>query len=127
MTSHGLRLRAAAHGSKFVTPFFHVYVLASAKQKPGCMPSFIMSVGVRVSGRKVVNDSRVVHVAPQVLGAHDVVRSTVGLAGNDGQFGHRSFGVRKKQLRHRREQPRSSRERDGGGEGVGDGVRSTTG
>lgn len=44
-------------------------------------------------------DSRVVHVASQVLGAHDVVRPAVGLAGDDRQLRDRSLGVREEQLR----------------------------
>ena len=44
-------------------------------------------------------DSRVVHVPPQMLGAHDVVRPTVGLAGDDRQLRDRSFRVCEEQLR----------------------------
>ena len=40
----------------------------------------------------------VVDVAAQVLGAHDVIGAAIGLAGDDGQLGHRGLGIGEQQL-----------------------------
>ena len=40
----------------------------------------------------------VVRVTSQVLGAHDVVGATVGLAGDDGDLGHGGLGKREQEL-----------------------------
>lgn len=42
--------------------------------------------------------SRVVHVSPQVLGAHHVIRAAVGLARDDRYLGNRGLRVREQKL-----------------------------
>lgn len=56
------------------------------------------STTTKRSQRNHQNASRVVHIPPQVLGAHHVVRAAVCLARDDRDLGNRGLRVREQKL-----------------------------